>query len=67
MPDHTPVLVMQDTWLRWTKATQAAADATARLAVPRAHLLPQLVNDGTLRHEVALPRLDGRLEPFLFL
>jgi hypothetical protein len=60
---------MQDTWLRWTKASRAAADATARLAVPRAHLLPQLLNDGTLRHEVAALEQDGfrlveRVRPF---
>jgi hypothetical protein len=59
MPDHTPILVMQDTWLRWTKATRAAADATKRLAVPRVHLLPQLVNNGTLRHEVAALETDN--------
>jgi hypothetical protein len=59
MPDHTPILVMQDTWLRWTKASRAAADASARLAVPRAHLLPQLVNEGTLRHEVAALETDN--------
>jgi hypothetical protein len=59
MPDRKPVLVMQDTWLRWTKASRAAADATARLAVPRVHLLPQLVNEGTLRHEIAALEQDG--------
>lgn len=53
MADHEPVLMMQDTWLRWTKATRAAADAPARLAVPRVRHLPQLANEGTLRHEVA--------------
>jgi hypothetical protein len=40
MSANKPVLVMQDTWLRWTKASRAAADATARLAVPRVHLIP---------------------------
>jgi hypothetical protein len=59
MAEHKPVLVMQDTWLRWTKASRAAADATARLAVPRVHLLPQLVNEGTLRHEVTAFESDG--------
>jgi hypothetical protein len=59
MAEHKPVLVMQDTWLRWTKASRAALDATARLAVPRAHLLPQLVNEGTLRHEVAAFESNG--------
>ena len=54
-----PVLVMQDTWLRWTKASRAAADATARLAVPRVHLLPQLANEGTLRHEIAALEQNG--------
>jgi len=43
---------MQDTRLCWTKATRAADKAPARLAVPRVHLLPQLTNEGTLRHEV---------------
>ena len=64
-----PVLIMQDTWLRWTKATRAAADAPARLAVPRVHLLPQLSNDGTLRHEIMALEEDGfepveRIRPF---
>jgi hypothetical protein len=64
MAEHKPVLVMQDTWLRWTKATRAAADAGARLAVPRAHrlpylLLPQLVSEGALRHEVTAFEADG--------
>jgi hypothetical protein len=59
MAEHKPVLVMQDTWLRWTKASRAALDATTRLAVPRAHLLPQLVNEGTLRHEVAAFESNG--------
>lgn len=54
-----PVLIMQDTWLRWTKATRAAADAPARLNVPRVHLLPQLSNDGTLRHEIMALEQDG--------
>lgn len=60
---------MQDTWLHWTKASRAALDATARLAVPRAHLLPLLANDGTLRHEVAAFENNGfelthRIRPF---
>jgi hypothetical protein len=59
MAEHKPVLVMQDTWLRWTKASRAALDAAARLAVPRTHLLPQLANEGTLRHEVAAFESDG--------
>lgn len=50
---------MQDTWLRYTKATRAAADAGPRLAVPRVHLLPQLANEGTLRHEVAAFEANG--------
>jgi hypothetical protein len=50
---------MQDTWLRWTKASRAAADATARLAVPRVHLLPRLVDEGTLRHEIAALEQNG--------
>lgn len=59
MAERKPVLIMQDTWLRWTKATRAAADAPARLAVPRVHLLPQLANEGTLRHEVAAFEENG--------
>jgi len=59
MDERKPVLIMQDTWLRWTKATRAAADAGPRLAVPRVHLLPQLANEGTLRHEVAAFETDG--------
>jgi len=59
MAERKPVLIMQDTWLRWTKATRAAADAGPRLAVPRVHLLPQLANEGTLRHEVAAFETDG--------
>jgi hypothetical protein len=64
MAERKPVLIMQDTWLRWTKATRAAADAAPRLAVPRAHLLPylllpRLANEGTLRHEVAALESDG--------
>ena len=53
MSAHGSVLIIQDTWLHWTKATRAAADAGPRLAVPRIHPLPQLSNDGTLRHEIA--------------
>jgi hypothetical protein len=53
-----PTLLIQDTWLRWTKASRAASDAGARLAVPRVHLLPQLSphlhEDGSLRHEIAV-------------
>jgi hypothetical protein len=59
MRANRPVLVMQDTWLRWTRASRAAADATARLAVPRVHLLPQLANEGTLRHEIAALEQNG--------
>lgn len=50
---------MQDTWLHWTKATRAAADAPARLKVARVHRLPQLSNDGTLRHEIMAREEDG--------
>jgi hypothetical protein len=69
MTTNKPVLVMQDTWLRWTKASRAAADATARLAVPRVHLIPQLDNDGTLCHEIAALEDNGfeevhRVRPF---
>jgi hypothetical protein len=59
MDERKPVLIMQDTWLRWTKATRAALDAGPRLAVPRVHLLPQLANEGTLRHEVAAFEANG--------
>jgi hypothetical protein len=59
MAERKPVLIMQDTWLRWTKATRAALDAGPRLAVPRVHLLPQLANEGTLRHEVAAFEAKG--------
>jgi hypothetical protein len=54
-----PTLLIQDTWLRWTKASRAASDAGARLAVPRVHLLPQLSHFGSLRHEIAVLERNG--------
>lgn len=59
MKNAPPVLMIQDVWSRWTKASRAAADATARLAVPRVHRLPLLSGDATIRHEVALLETDG--------
>jgi len=32
MAERKPVLIMQDTWLRWTKAKRAAADADGSAA-----------------------------------
>jgi hypothetical protein len=52
MKKRAPVLMIQDVWLRWTKASRAAEDARARLAVPRMHLLPQTSFEDTVRHEV---------------
>ncbi len=52
MKKAAPVLMIQDVWFRWTKASRAAADAQARLAVPRVHPLPQLTGDASIRHEV---------------
>lgn len=53
MKHPAPVLMIQDVWSRWTKASRAAADAGVRLAVPRVHSLPLLTGDSTIRHEVA--------------
>lgn len=57
-----PVLMMQDVWFRWTKATRAAADAGVRLAVPRVHPLPQLtaeIGERAIRHEVMVHESHG--------
>ncbi|QNA88625.1 hypothetical protein G4G28_09205 [Massilia sp. Dwa41.01b] len=62
MKKAPPVLMMQDVWFRWTKATRAAADAGTRLAVPRVHPLPQLTaeaNEATIRHEVMVHESNG--------
>ncbi len=53
MTHPAPVLMIQDVWSRWTKASRAAADAGTRLAVPRVHRLPILSGEATIRHEVA--------------
>ncbi|CAN7469345.1 hypothetical protein [Massilia sp. LjRoot122] len=53
MKHAAPVLMIQDVWSRWTKRSRAAADAATRLALPRAHTLPLLTGDATIRHEVA--------------
>jgi hypothetical protein len=54
-----PVLMIQDVRFRWTKASRAAADAHDRLAVPRAHLLPQLCGDDSIRHEILVDERNG--------
>lgn len=59
MKKTAPVLMIQDVWFRWTKATRAAADAQARLAVPRVHLLPQLTGGESIRHEVMVHESNG--------
>jgi hypothetical protein len=59
MKNAAPVLMIQDVWSRWTKASRAASDAGARLAVPRVHRLPLLTGDATIRHEVAVLEADG--------
>ena len=59
MNDAAPVLMIQDVWSRWTKASRAAGDAVARLAVPRVHRLPLLTGDATIRHEVAVLETAG--------
>lgn len=53
MTHPAPVLMIQDVWTRWTKASRAAADAGTRLAVPRVHRLPILSGEATIWHEVA--------------
>jgi hypothetical protein len=59
MKNAAPVLMVQDVWSRWTKASRAAADAGVRLAVPRVHRLPLLTGDATIRHEVAALEENG--------
>ena len=59
MKHAAPVLMIQDVWSRWTKASRAAADAGARLALPRVHSLPLLTGDASIRHEVAALEEDG--------
>lgn len=59
MNRHAPVLMIQDVWSRWTKASRAAADATTRLALSRVYRLPQLTGEASLRHEVAALEADG--------
>jgi hypothetical protein len=59
MKSPAPVLMIQDVWSRWTKASRAAADAGVRLAVPRVHRLPILSGEATIRHEVAVLETDG--------
>jgi hypothetical protein len=61
MNKAAPVLMIQDVWFRWTKASRAAADAGARLAVPRVHLLPQLSGEKSIRHEVRVHERNGFL------
>lgn len=59
MKHAAPVLMVQDVWSRWTKASRAAADAGTRLALPRAWPLPLLTGEASLRHEVAALEQDG--------
>jgi hypothetical protein len=59
MKKAAPVLMIQDVWFRWSKASRAAADAQVRLAVPRVHLLPQLTGDASIRHEVMVHESGG--------
>ncbi|MGX4639988.1 hypothetical protein [Massilia sp. SYSU DXS3249] len=59
MKKNAPVLVIQDVWFRWTKATRAAADAKARLAAPRVYLLPQLSGERSIHHEVLVHESEG--------
>lgn len=59
MKHAAPVLMVQDVWFRWTKASRAAADAGTRLALPRVHSLPILSSEATVRHEVAALEENG--------
>lgn len=59
MKNAAPVLMIQDVWSRWTKASRAAAGAGTRLALPRVHSLPLLTGDATIRHEVVALEDEG--------
>lgn len=59
MKNAAPVLMIQDVWSRWTKASRAALDAGTRLALPRVHALPLLTGEETIRHEVAALEDEG--------
>lgn len=59
MKNAAPILMIQDVWSRWTKASRAALDAGVRLSLPKVHRLPLLTGDATIRHEVAALEEDG--------
>ena len=59
MKHAAPVLMVQDVWFRWTKASRAAANAGTRLALPRVHALPILSSEASVRHEVAALEENG--------